>query len=900
MPTEHYGWSDVDTSVPLAYNPLYQIQVAKDEIDATMFTIESEGGGVSPPFLDSDALIKGSADATKLLRFEVDGFTTATTRVLTPPNYDGTIATVAGTETFTNKTLTDPVFNNDLLINSGGVINFNGDGITITHVIDTFDTLIVAPESGQPGRLKVNFPYHDGKIIFNETVESGHWTGRLVLDTQDDVGNGGFQLGTINNAGGFTGFYGYLGDLEYWEEGVGIVLQINSGEIYARRLTSNGFLKTSSGNGKLVVDTSTYLTGNQTITLTGDVTGSGATSIATSIAAQNSAFWRGKVTDETGSGAWVFNDTPTLITPVLGVASGTSLNLSGNLTVGGNVAGHLIPSATDTYDLGSSTLLWRKGWLSEMDAVLFAQNTISVIGGWLIVTKDEGTVEEDVDTSETQIDFGANNIVANDFIVFRAAGAVEYMQATSLVSGTTWNVTRNVDGSGANAWPQGSVWVNFGYNGTGRIELNANSTPRISLFSQGTTYNSQTELLRVGDLNGGWGYSAELYGFATGQYGAAGKAWETIEPTNGIRLGVNTTTLFKVDTSGNVTLGEVATNQGNVFWNTSNKRLEFRGSTAGTVVQAYIDTTGAFTAGGVTLDASGLSLTATGTSTDTIKFRHSGTTIGSIATSYTANTIAEVSIKSQSKAADTAALSDVIVSALNDQARGIQLVLTSGGSASGDNNCDANLYGIVQTFRGLRIGGTGAAGAMLDVVGGGKFSGTITAGSGPTTLTDSAGKILSAALNTVATAQGGTGRTTAWTSGEAVLGSSFTLNGSNGTYQDTGLSVTLPEAGTYIVTADVRVGVDSGTGSEWYTVAKLYNSSDSANVANSETVLVSSFNSLPISYRGPTISITKLITVAASKTIKLYVFRSTNGSFGYSAIESDVNGRTRMTYRQIS
>ncbi len=57
------------------------------------------------PFIDSTAIIKGSSDATKLLRIEVDGFTTGTTRVLTPPNFDGTIATLAGTETFTGKTI---------------------------------------------------------------------------------------------------------------------------------------------------------------------------------------------------------------------------------------------------------------------------------------------------------------------------------------------------------------------------------------------------------------------------------------------------------------------------------------------------------------------------------------------------------------------------------------------------------------------------------------------------------------------------------------------------------------------------------------------------------------------------------------------------------------------------
>lgn len=50
-------------------------------------------------------------------------------------------------------------------------------------------------------------------------------------------------------------------------------------------LTSNGFVKTSGGTGALSIDTSTYLTGNQTVTLSGDVTGSGATSITATIGA---------------------------------------------------------------------------------------------------------------------------------------------------------------------------------------------------------------------------------------------------------------------------------------------------------------------------------------------------------------------------------------------------------------------------------------------------------------------------------------------------------------------------------------------------------------------------------------------------------------------------------------
>lgn len=77
--------------------------------------------GTAPPFVDTTAIVKGSADASKLLRFEVDGFTTATTRVLTAPNFDGTIATLAGIESFSNKTLVAAkIANNDFIADANG------------------------------------------------------------------------------------------------------------------------------------------------------------------------------------------------------------------------------------------------------------------------------------------------------------------------------------------------------------------------------------------------------------------------------------------------------------------------------------------------------------------------------------------------------------------------------------------------------------------------------------------------------------------------------------------------------------------------------------------------------------------------------------------------------------
>jgi hypothetical protein len=193
----------------------------------------------------------------------------------------------------------------------------------------------------------------------------------------------------------------------------------------------------------------------------------------------------------------------------------------------------ITPEATDTYDLGSSTKLWRKGWLAELDAVVFAQNTVTLLGGWFLITKNEVTLPADVTAGATTVNFG-QSMTVGDFVLFRAAGAVEYMSVGSLVSGTTYNVTRNLDGSGANAWAAGAPGAVLGQTGNGRIELNAYDSPRISIIKQGATYNAQTETLRLGDLNGSYGIASELYGIGIGDY--SGGNYLRYDPTNGFRV----------------------------------------------------------------------------------------------------------------------------------------------------------------------------------------------------------------------------------------------------------------------------------------------------------------------------------------------------------------------------
>jgi len=53
--------------------------------------VDDNAGGDTLPVADTTGIAKGSADATKIVRFEVDGLTTGTTRVITPPDKNITL-----------------------------------------------------------------------------------------------------------------------------------------------------------------------------------------------------------------------------------------------------------------------------------------------------------------------------------------------------------------------------------------------------------------------------------------------------------------------------------------------------------------------------------------------------------------------------------------------------------------------------------------------------------------------------------------------------------------------------------------------------------------------------------------------------------------------------------------
>lgn len=87
--------------------------------------------------------------------------------------------------------------------------------------------------------------------------------------------------------------------------------------------TDSGFAQYDGTTGQLIKNHAA------SVAIASEVSGLG-TNVATFLGTPSSANLIAALTDETGTGAAVFANTPTLVTPVLGAATGTSVNLSGN------------------------------------------------------------------------------------------------------------------------------------------------------------------------------------------------------------------------------------------------------------------------------------------------------------------------------------------------------------------------------------------------------------------------------------------------------------------------------------------------------------------------------------------------------------------------------------------
>ena len=254
--------------------------------------------------------------------------------VITLPATTGTVAltsdipsltgyvTETGSQTLTNKTLTAPIVDGAGVIFEGATAD--AYETTLTVVDPTADRTITLPNATGTVALTEN------KLSAFAATSSSELAGVI----SDETGTGALVFANspvlngaeITNTGGTPRIHGV-----YLPDGHNITFEGATTDEYE------------------TVVTVTDPTADRTITLP-NATGTVALTAdkLSAFAATTSAELAGVISDETGTGALVFANTPTLVTPNIGAATGTSLVLSGDLTVNGTTT--TLNSTTVTVD----------------------------------------------------------------------------------------------------------------------------------------------------------------------------------------------------------------------------------------------------------------------------------------------------------------------------------------------------------------------------------------------------------------------------------------------------------------------------------------------------------------------------------------------------------------------
>ena len=267
-------------------------------------------------------------------------------------NGNNVLTTASSIDALSDVVITTPATNQVLLFNGTNWVNSSetgditavtsGTGITVTDgtgPIPTVavDTTVVATTN--------NTLTMSNKTLTSPVISTIVNTGTLTLPTSTDTLVGRATTDTLTNktinGANNTLTVRLANDITGFGTGVATALAVNVGSAGAF-VTFNGALGTPS---------SATLTNATGLPVSTGISGLGA-GIATFLATPSSANLAAAVTDETGSGALVFATSPTLVTPNIGVATGTSFNSITGLS-------STTPSANGTAAVGTSTTVAR-------------------------------------------------------------------------------------------------------------------------------------------------------------------------------------------------------------------------------------------------------------------------------------------------------------------------------------------------------------------------------------------------------------------------------------------------------------------------------------------------------------------------------------------------------------
>ena len=255
----------------------------------------------------------------------------------------------------------------------------------------------------------------------------------------------------------------------------------------------------------------------------------------------------------------------------------TNITLTGTLDQQGTGTSYfgsqsVLPKAKSYTNLGSLAYKFLSLHVAELSVeTLVAQNTQATIGGRILVGSTTillADLSAYASTMDVKYSLGTSGTVVCRLEV---NGAVEYISVnlatqSTITGGYRYSITKGLNGS-YNAWNAGDAVFSTGTTGTGFIDVYSINNMKsatilgpsiVGNIRNSSTYNDWSEAWAIGNLNGLYGYSSDVFGVGLGKF-ANSSSFITADSTNGIRLRYR-------DSSGVISDKITLDNSGNAFF----------------------------------------------------------------------------------------------------------------------------------------------------------------------------------------------------------------------------------------------------------------------------------------------------------------------------------------------